>query len=185
VGLEWTGGARVDGWGSNKTFCQTKLQIALPLDDNPQLQRWADGRRHGRKRMAAAPATCWRGRQQSTCGRRIARAPPTSTLAPRHSLAAPSTIHVGLCWVLAVVWAADSLSTLRCLTACRRSSLSFDACSQLASWRGERHRGPTPSDWWHLAATTASPAISLPGSGPCLRPTAVTYSRLLLASTLC
>ena len=137
-------------------------------------------------RMAAAPATCWRGRQQSTCGRRIARAPPTSTLAPRHSLAAPSAIHVGLCRVLAVVWAADSLSTLRCLAACRRSSLSFDACSQLASWRGERHRGPTPSDWWHLAATTASPAISLPGSGPCLRPTALTYSsRLLLASTLC
>ena len=74
-------------------------------------------RRHGRKRMAAAPATCWRGRQQSTCGRRNARAPPTSTLAPRHSLAAPSAIHVGLCRVLAVVWAADSLSTLRCLPA--------------------------------------------------------------------
>jgi hypothetical protein len=179
----------VDGWGSNKTFCQTKLQIALPLDDTscsagPMVDAMA-AISNKRRLAAAAPATCWRGRQQSTCGRRIARAPPTSTLAPRHSLAAPSTIHVGLCWVLAVVWAADSLSTLRCLTARRRSSLSFDACSQLASWRGERHRGPTPSDWWHLAATTASPAISLPGSGPCLRPTAVTYSRLLLASTLC
>ena len=171
-----------------KDFWPTKLQTTLPLTElgNPPTgpAQAAHARRVGSSPLQSSRAAGWW--QQRTCGRRNARAPPTSTLAPRHSLAAPSAIHVGLCRVLAVVWAADSLSTLRCLAAaCRRSSLSFDACSQLASWRGERHRGPTPSDWWHLAATTASSAISLPGSGPCLRPTALTYSsRLLLASTL-
>ena len=179
MGLERSSGARY-----KKIFGKPSSRLHCPLRNLATRSRGSGCSPRSRPHYGtASTVTCCR--QQSTCGRRNARAPPTSTLAPRHSLAAPSTIHVGLCWVLAVVWAADSLSTLRCLTACRRSSLSFDACSQLASWRGERHRGPTPSDWWHLAATTASPAISLPGSGPCLRPTAVTYSRLLLASTLC
>ena len=151
MGLERSGGARAIGWGSaklldrraigwgssdrvglerssgaryKKIFGKPSSRLHCPLRNLATRSRGSGCSPRPHYRTASTVTCC---RQQSTCGRRNARAPPTSTLAPRHSLAAPSAIHVGLCRVLAVVWAADSLSTLRCLPAAGRPSLSFDA----------------------------------------------------------
>jgi len=149
VGLERSGGARAIGWGSAKLL--DRRAIGWGSSDRVGLER-SSGARY--KKIFGKPSSRLHCplRNLATRSRGSGCSPRPHYRFNRHVLQAAEHVRAeersrsahldssapsfacraqryarGLCPVLAVVWAADSLSTLRRLPAAGRPSLSFDA----------------------------------------------------------